>query len=95
MTLLFYLRSPAGNTDTARGDGDTGRHWRYEELKQQREQERKDERRKKKEELRAKRLAAKELAEAVVEAEKAHKAKKKRDTELLMILFMHEFDNEH
>lgn len=90
MTLLFYLRSPAGNTD-AITSGDGGRHWKYEELKQEREIERKDARRKRKEELKAKRLAAKELLEATVEAEKARR-KKKKDEQLLMILFMHEFN---
>jgi len=32
MTLLFYLRSPAGNTDTGQTDGDTGKHPKYEEM---------------------------------------------------------------
>lgn len=90
MTLLFFIRSPAGNTDVgAAPDGAT--HWDREEIGPKRK---KRDKQLEREERKAKRLAKKKWDEAINDALVAEqrRRKKKRDEELLMMLFMHEFD---
>jgi hypothetical protein len=84
LTLLFFLRSPAGNTDAVTAPqapfvdyDDTPR--------------RKRDKAKEREERKAIRSAERQLLKALKEAERK-KLKRKRDTELLMMLFLHEFD---
>ena len=87
MTLLFFLRSPAGNADTGAFDGgDAGRYW-----------DQGDEAEKPK---RKKKLTAKEMREfkalakrAAEEADKkAQKRRRIKDEEALLMLFMHDFE---
>lgn len=81
MTLLFFFRSPAGNTDTGQGS-DTAPFWDYDEAKKPK--------RKTKEEKRAERLAAFAVKEAA--REQVRKKKRRQEEEGLLMLFMHEFD---
>lgn len=68
MTLLFFLRSPAGNTDTGHTPG-VPVYWDVDDAPK---------RKTRKEVRKAKRLAG--------------KLKRIRDEEMLMVLFMHEFE---
>jgi hypothetical protein len=79
MTLLFFLRSPAGNTDTGQSPS-APVYWEQEPLPE----------RKPKRDRKAERLARKMLEEANAQGRK--RKKKRKDEELLMMLFMHEFD---
>lgn len=90
MTLLFFIRSPAGNTDAVTAP-DVARHWDYDDERERRRQERKRER----EENRAIRHAEKQLKEAFAKGAELERKRKKRrrEEELLMMLFMHEFDD--
>lgn len=79
MTLLFFLRSPAGNTDTGQSpDGDVGRYWNYDDVKPKR-----------KKKPTRKELRALALAEA---KKKEARLRMIREEEDLLMLFMHEFD---
>jgi len=90
MTLLFFLRSPAGNTDTGKSDGgDVGKHWNYDDVKPKRKTK------KQREALEVERLAKEEVvdalaAQALLAAER--KKRRKKQEEALLLLFMHEFD---
>ncbi len=88
MTLLFFLRSPAGNTDTGQSPDvmpwiDHG--------------ERKPKKRTKlraKESLEIRKLAQAAAEEAAEQARiAARKRKRKREDEALLMLFMHEFED--
>jgi len=80
MTLLFFLRSPAGNTDTGQSpDGPIA--WRYE-----------DERERLREERKKRRLELKLLK--LEERAKRQKRKKRREEELLLLLIQEvDFDD--
>jgi hypothetical protein len=82
MTLLFFLRSPGGNTDTGKGP-DAGLRIDYEELPA---------RKNRKAERKAARLAVRKLALAAEVAVADKKRKRRKDEELLLMLFMHEFE---
>lgn len=85
MSLLFFLRSPAGNTDTGQAP-DIAPAWSFDELQEERAERRRQRAKLKREAAKAQKLLAK--------TEEAARARKKRrkDEELLMMLFMHEFD---
>lgn len=89
MTLLFYLRSPAGSTDAV--SADAGVSWDYfEELpKRKKKLTAKEQRRLK--EL-AREAVAKTAEAATLQAEKEIKLRRNREEEDLLMLFMHEFD---
>ena len=83
MTLLFFLRSPAGNTDTGQAP-DVSPVWSYDDVKPER---------KKKEKRLAPKISHKEPGPDAVDASiKRRRKKKRKEEELLMMLFMHEFD---
>lgn len=85
MTLLFFLRSPAGNTDTGQSP-DAGKYWNYDDADKPK--------RKTKAEKRAERLAKKKLDFVMEEMtkEQLKKKRKRKEEEELMMLFMHEFE---
>lgn len=88
MTLLFFLRSPAGNTDTgSRGDGADYPVWDDGEKPK----------RKTKAEKRAEKLAEKKLLELaqMAAAEQQKRIRRKRNDEEMLMLFMHEFEDEY
>lgn len=87
MTLLFYLRSPAGSTDTGQSP-DTGRRWNYDDAETIRK---KRDKQLEREERKVKRIAKQKWDKAFKDvADK--KRKRKKEEELLIMLFMHEFD---
>ena len=90
MTLLFYLRSPGGNTDTGRSpDAGAGGYYDPDDS------DRPKKGAKKRRELAAraaKALAEQEIEEALaLDRAKARKLRKRKE-EALLLLFMHEFD---
>jgi hypothetical protein len=90
MTLLFFLRSPAGNTDTGQSP-DTGIPWDYDETEDARKRRDKEQ---EKAERKAKRLAKKKWDAAMrgaVETE-TRRRRKRKDEEMLLMLFLHEFE---
>ena len=93
MTLLFYLRSPAGNTDTGQ---DVGPQWDYvderEQLKREKKLTAKERRRLKQLAKEAVAKTAEAAALQVIELEKEATRKRIREEEELLMLFMHEFD---
>jgi hypothetical protein len=83
MTLLFFLRSPAGNTDAVSAP-DAGVY------QPAREPPKKRDRQERLAERKAKRKRDKAVAAALLADQR--RRKKRKDEELLMMLFMHEFD---
>jgi len=90
MTLLFFLRSPAGITDTGPPPS-TGVYYDHEDARPKRKA------RKSREEKELDRFKKQTLHEAFEEANriavrKEKKRKKRKEEELLLMLMMHEFD---
>jgi len=81
MTLLFFLRSPAGNTDTGTAP-DVGPLWDYEDLEKLRE-DRKLSKKKRREALAAQKRAA-----------KARRKRKRQDEEILLMFMQEVLDDE-
>lgn len=88
MTLLFFLRSPAGNTDIGAAASGEGVYWDPKESLTEQRAARKAKNKKEKE---LRRLMNQSLVAGFEEAAKKQR-KKRKDEELLMMLFMHEFD---
>jgi len=82
MTLLFFLRSPAGNTDAGKGP-DAGPSWNYEELTRSRKKTRQERIRD--------REATFEMKRAFEEEIHKKRKKKRKEEEDLLLLLMHEF----
>ncbi len=84
MTLLFYLRSPAGNTDTAQAP-DAAPLWDYEQVKR-------EAKRKTRKEKEAERQALLKLSGAVTEADQ-RKRRRRKDEEILLMLMEHLYED--
>jgi len=92
MTLLFFLRSPAGNTDAVSAPDAAGTYWDYDDAKPKRKKKLTAKEKREIERLARESLKATAESAAIEALGVQRKIRRRKDEEALLMLFMHEFD---